>query len=60
MGNNQGGSHHLFLSFSFLPFLQVRCLVVSSTGSVVTSKRVAYHTDSVHKVHDPCHQHKIV
>jgi len=29
---------------------QVRYLVVSSTGSVITSKRVAYHSDSAHKL----------
>ena len=57
---------HFYISHSpystlYPLFLQVRCLVVSSTGSVITSKRVAYHTDSAHKVHEPCmfaHPHK--
>ena len=29
---------------------KVRCLILSSTGSLVASKRVALHNDSAHKV----------
>jgi WD repeat-containing protein 42A len=29
---------------------QVRCLILSSTGSLVASKRVALHNDSAHKI----------
>lgn len=29
---------------------QIRCMVVSSSGSLITSKRVAHHNDSAHKV----------
>ena len=29
---------------------QVRCHVISTTGELASSKRVAYHNDSAHKV----------